>query len=201
MRVKLLFAVLAAFFLQGCATITQGNDQKMTVNTDPQGASCTLKRDGGEIAVVSPTPGTAEVEKSKDDIVVRCEKSGRQPGQRTVSSDFEGMTAGNLVFGGVVGLGVDAASGAMNEYPSQVTLMLPPKEFPDDASEKRYFERRRQEIREDASEAISKIEENCGDPAEKDKCAKAVQRVEAERDARLKELRRYRDNAEVSQAQ
>ena len=26
------------------------------------------------------------------------------------------MTAGNVVFGGLIGLGVDAASGAMNKY-------------------------------------------------------------------------------------
>jgi len=32
------------------------------------------------------------------------------------------MTAGNVIFGGIVGLGVDAASGAMNKYDSGVEV-------------------------------------------------------------------------------
>ena len=31
------------------------------------------------------------------------------------------MAAGNVIFGGVIGLGVDAVSGALNKYPDQVT--------------------------------------------------------------------------------
>ena len=30
------------------------------------------------------------------------------------------MAAGNVIFGGIIGLGVDAASGAMNKYPDVV---------------------------------------------------------------------------------
>ena len=196
-RVPFFFA-LVSLALQGCATITQGTDQKMTVNTDPQGATCKLERDGGQIAVVSPTPGTADVEKSKDDIVIDCTKKGRQSAQRTISSNFEGMTAGNLIVGGIVGLGVDAASGAMNEYPSEVTVVLPPTEFPSGDREERYFERRRREIREDARDAIAKVEKNCGNPDQSDKCAQAVSRIKDRRDARLEELARYREQAEIS---
>jgi hypothetical protein len=36
------------------------------------------------------------------------------------------MTAGNVVFGGIIGLGVDAASGAMNKYPDIVTVAMTP---------------------------------------------------------------------------
>ena len=34
-----------------------------------------------------------------------------------IPSNFEGWTAGNLTFGGVTGLGIDSATGAINEYP------------------------------------------------------------------------------------
>jgi hypothetical protein len=36
------------------------------------------------------------------------------------------MTAGNVVFGGLIGLGVDAASGAMNKYEPGVDIAMTP---------------------------------------------------------------------------
>ena len=36
------------------------------------------------------------------------------------------MAAGNVLLGGVIGLGVDAASGAMNKYPDLVTVAMVP---------------------------------------------------------------------------
>jgi len=36
------------------------------------------------------------------------------------------MTAGNVVFGGLLGLGIDAASGAMNTYDSGVEVVMTP---------------------------------------------------------------------------
>jgi hypothetical protein len=32
----------------------------------------------------------------------------------------------NVIFGGIIGLGVDAASGAMNKYPDVVTVAMTP---------------------------------------------------------------------------
>jgi hypothetical protein len=36
------------------------------------------------------------------------------------------MAAGNVLLGGVIGLGVDAASGAMNKYPDMFTVAMMP---------------------------------------------------------------------------
>ena len=36
------------------------------------------------------------------------------------------MTAGNVLFGGFIGLGVDAASGAMNKYDPGVEVVMTP---------------------------------------------------------------------------
>jgi hypothetical protein len=36
------------------------------------------------------------------------------------------MTAGNVVFGGLIGLGIDAASGAMNTYDPNVEIIMTP---------------------------------------------------------------------------
>ena len=49
-----------------------------------------------------------------------CGKEGYQNGRGILNSGFQGWTLGNLVLGGIVGLAVDAGSGAINEYPSSI---------------------------------------------------------------------------------
>ena len=124
---KKLLALPLLALLAGCATIVEGTDQSITVSSNPSAATCELRREGGQIGVVNPTPGTVWVEKSQNDIAVRCSKEGYRDGTGVLISSFEGWTAGNIILGGVVGLAVDAGSGAMNSYPSSILVTLPPK--------------------------------------------------------------------------
>jgi hypothetical protein len=39
---------------------------------------------------------------------------------------MENMAMGNVVAGGVIGLGVDAATGAMNKYAPQADILMTP---------------------------------------------------------------------------
>lgn len=55
----LLVGLVVGFVLlmSGCATITKGSQQTVTISTDPTGAACNMTRDGKPLAVVNPTPG------------------------------------------------------------------------------------------------------------------------------------------------
>ncbi|BCW90151.1 hypothetical protein sos41_33190 [Alphaproteobacteria bacterium SO-S41] len=66
------------------------------------------------------------VTKSKHDILVACEKPGFQTTQVIAKSTFSGTTFGNILAGGIIGVAVDAASGANNEYPESVNVVLTP---------------------------------------------------------------------------
>jgi len=55
---------------------------------------------------------------------VSCSKPGYSDGSTQVTGRVEGTTAGNILLGGVIGLGVDAASGALYKYPDTVTVTL-----------------------------------------------------------------------------
>lgn len=121
---KLVCLGLAVTSLGACASITKGTDHTMAVNSNPQGADCTLTRAGVQIARVNPTPGQVSIDKSKDDIVVDCVLAGHNPAKHVAASEAEVMTAGNLIFGGLVGLAIDAGSGAINKYPSNVTVVM-----------------------------------------------------------------------------
>lgn len=129
MRIHSMAALgLAAISLSACASITKGTSQSVSINTSPvQGANCTLQAPSGTWTVVSP--GAVTIPRTKHDITVTCEKTGYQAGIGTLKSGTQLMTAGNLILGGVIGLGVDAATGAMNDYPEQITVTLTPDQM------------------------------------------------------------------------
>jgi hypothetical protein len=111
--------------LSGCATIVEGTTQSVSVNTAPeQGAQCTLVNSEGTWYVT--TPGTTTVHKTKTDLDVTCTKPGFQSGHVVAYSHFGATTAANVIAGGVVGIGVDAFSGANYHYDSPITVALGP---------------------------------------------------------------------------
>jgi hypothetical protein len=109
--------------LSGCATIIEGTTQPVSVSTTPEeGAACTLTNSEGTWYLTSP--GSTTVHKTKNDMTIDCTKSGFEPGHVVAISHFGGTTAGNILLGGIVGLGVDAASGANYHYDNPITVPL-----------------------------------------------------------------------------
>jgi hypothetical protein len=118
-----IFAV--ALLLVGCATITKGTSQLVAIDTPGvPGASCTISTSSGPQLVT--TPGTVTLAKGSSSLPIQCTKECYVTGSSIIPSNAEAMSAGNVIFGGVIGLGVDAVSGAMNKYPDQVTVSLSP---------------------------------------------------------------------------
>jgi len=70
------------------------------------------------------TPGSVTVHRAYDNLSIYCTKAGEQPGTASVKSSTKGMAFGNILFGGVIGAGVDTASGAAYDYPALITVQL-----------------------------------------------------------------------------
>jgi hypothetical protein len=129
MKYTLIAAALAAgaISLGGCATITKGKTDPVMVTSVPiDGAKCDLKNAAGEWSVT--TPGTAVVHKSNSPLEVNCTRDGYQAAHANMHPHFENMTIGNAVLGGVIGVVVDANSGAMYYYDKSVQVTLMPVE-------------------------------------------------------------------------
>jgi hypothetical protein len=136
MRMALL-TVIPLITLSGCASIVNGQTQVLSVKTLIQGAEiakadCTMLNNKGTWYVT--TPGTVSVHRSFQDLHVTCKKDGVDPGTVTVKSSTKAMAYGNILFGGVIGAGVDAGTGAAYDYPQliavemgQTTIFPPPK--------------------------------------------------------------------------
>jgi len=123
---KLLLAAVCGLVVAGCATIIKGSNQTVSVNTPGvPGAMCTLTSEGIGTKYVQ-TPGSITLEKSKDNIVVTCTKECYLDSGGVLNSKFQAVTLGNILLGGVIGLGVDAASGAMNEYSPDIQVLMQP---------------------------------------------------------------------------
>jgi hypothetical protein len=116
--------VLAPLLLSACATIIEGTSQSVVISTDPAGANCVVDRKGTRVGQVNPTPGSIHIDKSKDDLSVACTLAGYQSATVAETPKFQGTTFGNIVAGGLVGVVVDAASGANYAYPNDVRLTL-----------------------------------------------------------------------------
>ena len=119
-------ALATAVLLVGCATITKGTTQTVSLQTPgAAGAQCTLTSAAIGARTVT-TPATLTLEKSHENIQVVCRKECYQDAVGIIPSHTETMTAGNIIVGGVVGLGVDAVSGAMNKYNDNNQLAMVP---------------------------------------------------------------------------
>ena len=104
-----------------CATIIHGTTQVLAVESEPTGASCTIDRQGAAVGAVNPTPGKVTVPRHKESIVVSCALDGYAPSNEVLASSFTGLTIANLILpGGMVGMIIDAETGANNKYPGQI---------------------------------------------------------------------------------
>jgi hypothetical protein len=123
-------AALAAFAcaaaLSGCGTITQGTSQDIAITSTPPGAHCDFTRKGEHIATLDSTPGTIKVDKTKNDIIMTCKLAGYQDATANLKSGYGAGTFGNIILGGVIGWGIDSATGADNKYPSTANVQFIP---------------------------------------------------------------------------
>jgi hypothetical protein len=90
-----------------CATIIHGSSQHVSISSSPTNA--TVNVDG---RVVGQTPIITELERD-DKHLIEISLDGYELYQIALSRDVSGWIAGNIIFGGFVGLAVDAITGAM----------------------------------------------------------------------------------------
>jgi hypothetical protein len=141
--VALVTALGLSTLATGCATITGGTHQDVSVKTqkdsvDVAGANCVLTNSKGTWEVT--TPGKVTVHRAKDDLSVKCAMDGAVDAVATVkSSTRKGVVAGNAVMFGLVGViaaeGVDKSTGGAYAYPDDITVSFGIKaEAPSDST-------------------------------------------------------------------
>ncbi|MDR3477231.1 MAG: hypothetical protein P4M14_04295 [Gammaproteobacteria bacterium] len=114
--------LFVAMLTSSCASIVSGTHQPVSIKTTPAiGATCSLENNKGKW-YVNQTPGSVTVSRSYHDMHVVCQKPGYKKVEKLVSSNTKAMAFGNVIFGGVIGAGVDVADGAAYDYPADIMV-------------------------------------------------------------------------------
>jgi hypothetical protein len=126
LKMRIIAATAVAGALGGCATVTRGTTDQITVNSIP--AEAEARTSLGHSCPA--TPCTWDVSR-KSEFVVTFTKDGYDGMQIPVATRIAGSGAagfaGNLLVGGLIGMGVDAATGStLEHYPNPVVATLVP---------------------------------------------------------------------------
>lgn len=106
-----------------CATIFTGTKDSITFTTTPEGAKVIHK--GVEKCL---TPFTAEIPRGLGKQMVMFQKEGFETKEVKLTKTFNPVTLLNILLGGAIGVGIDAATGSLTKYsPKSYTVDLESK--------------------------------------------------------------------------
>ena len=111
--------ILAAVLIAGCATIMHGTKQEVGVSSSPTNAKVTVDN-----MPLGNTPVIANLKRGENHLV-KIELEAYAPYETTLTTKVSGWVWGNIVFGGLIGLAVDAISGGLYALtPEQISATL-----------------------------------------------------------------------------
>ena len=113
MNKKILCLLFLTTSLSGCATIVRGTSQSFVIESEPAGAEAELSN-----GIHCKTPCSLNL-KRKTAFSVKISKPGYETIDAHVNSQTSGgggaALVGNVMFGGIIGAGVDATNGSLND--------------------------------------------------------------------------------------
>ncbi|MET4682182.1 translation initiation factor 2 [Brevundimonas faecalis] len=116
--------------LPACATVTRGTTQQFVVESSPPGARAVTSNGFS----CEATPCTFRMPR-KDAFSIAISHDGYAEQVHHIESKMSGgggaALAGNILVGGLIGAGVDASSGALNDLtPNPLVVTLEPEKKP-----------------------------------------------------------------------
>ncbi|WP_454816156.1 translation initiation factor 2 [Labrys neptuniae] len=122
---QFILLCLVGLLMASCSTVTRGTTNQIQVISNPSAAQVRTS-----IGNACTTPCTFEVSR-KSEFIATISKEGHKPVDVPVKTRVAGAGAagfaGNIVAGGIIGMGVDAATGAtLEHYPNPINVSLEP---------------------------------------------------------------------------
>lgn len=125
---KIVMVVGAAILLAGCAATIKMEEHTVTVSTPgAEGAACKVSYYDKSLAYLPSTPASFPAPKYQGPLIVTCEKEGFETTSMRVPETpilIEGLMSGVIL--GVVGIFVDAGTGALWRYDEEVAIVMAP---------------------------------------------------------------------------
>jgi hypothetical protein len=129
---RIIGTMTLCVMLGGCASVTRGWEETISIASTPSGANAVVS--GAEQPTSCVTPCAVKVKRNAD-LSVSFDMPGYEPQVVPLTKEITATGgvgfAGNLLLGGVIGMGVDAASGAAVDHkPNPVIVTLQPAAAP-----------------------------------------------------------------------
>lgn len=118
----ILFSFSVALLFTSCATIISGRTAKVTLKNESVTAPVTLKYD--DKVEYAHLPYKIKVKRGSKPTLVEASAPGYQDAEITIYKKFNPTTLWNILLGGFIGIGVDAATGTINK-PEQKEYFIP----------------------------------------------------------------------------
>ena len=125
---RAVLVLVACFVLGGCASVTRGWTEQLSIASTPAGAVATVSGSEGHTCT---TPCVVQINRASSELQVSFEMPGYEPEVVVLTKELATTGAagfaGNILLGGLIGMGVDAISNApMDHKPNPVIVTLQP---------------------------------------------------------------------------
>lgn len=110
-KLSIVLSLSIALSTTSCATIFTGTRDPITFSSNPEGAKVFHK--GIEKCT---TPCTVKIPRSLSKQTVSFEKEGFEKKEVKLTKNFNAVTLLNIILGGAIGVGIDAATGSLTKY-------------------------------------------------------------------------------------
>ncbi len=116
-KIKNIFIALpiilsVVLLVSSCASILNGKNQKIDVNSYPTGARVYV--DGEDTGVI--TPAKVKVRRKSKGVTLTLQKQGYEDNSTKLNSKFNPTVIANIVLGGIPGALIDLGTGAFYKY-------------------------------------------------------------------------------------
>jgi hypothetical protein len=121
MKAKIIaLSVTSCLLFSSCATIVSGSRQEFNITSNPSQANVYVNGNS-----IGKTPIVTKLERKDKNQVVKITLDGYKDTEIKLTRKTNGWVWGNILFGGLIGLIVDASDGAMYKLtPDQINAEL-----------------------------------------------------------------------------
>lgn len=116
-------AILSALLLSACSSIVDGTKQEIEIQTVGAGCSRCELTNSKDTYTASCTPQKVTVKRAYGPLNISCYGPGIQ-GNTESESHINPWFFGNVLIGGLIGMGVDFATAAAWDYPDSVNVQM-----------------------------------------------------------------------------
>ncbi len=183
-------AALAAALMGvgGCASVVSDDESTTYIGTNPENARCELH--GQDFTRVVNTPASLHLPANSAPMTIACRAEGYFLTTEELDTEADGWILGNLLFGGIIGIAIDAASGAGQKFPPQISIVLQPSEFTSEQARDEWFAARRTAINNTWDSAVEALEKQCNENnrTRPENCPQLMEKALSSRQRELAEL-------------